>query len=410
MKKTLTIFALLSVVFGLVKSTSAAENKALIYYNEACSMCADYIGSELPEDLKNQGVQEFEVKDYVSIRQNRTEMNELMTSRGVPLLLQSHIMTFVGDKFVLGGHIPGHVIEDIFDPRYRDNFEKIIVYQDEMHGEAKDYKVWAVPAGGETFAGEIRTYPIDARVTQYLNSLPDMDVSGTTGPVAGSALALLPIVLGSAFLDGINPCAFAVLLFFIAFLFSIKRTRAGIWKMGAVYIFAIFLAYFLIGLGLLKAVMFSNSPHFMAQLGAWLVIGLGTINIVNHFFPRFPVKLRIPHASKDAIKRWTHKATLPAAFVLGFLVGLCTFPCSGGIYVAIIGLLASQTTYWGGLGYLVFYNVMFVMPLVVILLLAANKYAVNKITAWEQSESRRLKLLSAGTMIALGIVILVWFT
>lgn len=222
--------------------------------------------------------------------------------------------------------------------------------------------------------------------------------------------SLLPVVLVSGFLDGINPCAFAVLLLFIAFLFSLKRTRANIGKMGVIYIAAIFLAYVLIGFGLMKALVFTNSPHLMAKLGAWLVIVLGVINIVGLVFPKFPIKFRIPMFSKETLRQWITKATMPAAFVAGFLVGLCTFPCSGGIYVAIIGLLAVKTTYFSGVGYLFLYNLMFVMPLVIILLLSANKYAVEKITAWEQNESRNMKILSAAVMLILGVMILVWFT
>lgn len=200
-----------------------------------------------------------------------------------------------------------------------------------------------------------------------------------------------------------------MLLFFIAFLFSIKRTRGTIWKIGIVYIGAIYLAYLLIGFGIFKAIMFVDSPHFMAKLGAWLVIGLGIINIINYFFPKFPIKLRIPHASKETIQKWVYKSTLPAAFVLGFLVGLCTFPCSGGIYVAIIGLLSVKTTYWEGVGYLLLYNLMFILPLIFILILSSNKLAVGKLTKWEQSENKAMKILAAVTMIGLGLIILIWF-
>jgi cytochrome c biogenesis protein CcdA len=60
-----------------------------------------------------------------------------------------------------------------------------------------------------------------------------------------------------------------------------------------------------------------------------------------------------------------------AVFAAGVLVGLCTVPCSGAIYLAVLGLLARQATYLSGLGYLVPYHVVFVAPLVAMLAVAA---------------------------------------
>ena len=397
-------------------SAQAAENfnTAIIYYNEACAMCAEYIKNELPADLQKWGIVNFNKKDYVNVRTNRTEMNDMMQNAEIPLDLQSHIMTFIGDKYILGGHIPTAMIEEIFKPENSAKFKKIIIYQDEMHGDIKDYKVWAIPMYADNFVDEAKTYPISANITEYFDYLENnkdtLKNSTNVNNKLNQYRSLLPVVLVSGFLDGINPCAFAVLLFFIAFLFSLKKTRGSVWKMGLVYIGAIFLAYFLIGLGITKALLFANAPHFMAELGAWLVIILGIINLLGILFPSFPIKLRIPTASKETLRNWMHKSTLPAAFILGFLVGLCTFPCSGGIYVAIIGLLAARTTYFTGLGFLALYNIMFVVPLFIILILASNKYAVEKLTSWEQMESKKMKYISALTMIGLGAIILIFFT
>src|SRR5262245_20198719 len=63
---------------------------------------------------------------------------------------------------------------------------------------------------------------------------------------------LLPLVFFSALLDSIHPCSFSILLITIAFLFGMQMTRKKILQIGGVYIFGIFAAYLLIGLGLLK--------------------------------------------------------------------------------------------------------------------------------------------------------------
>ena len=67
----------------------------------------------------------------------------------------------------------------------------------------------------------------------------------------------------------------------------------------------------------MKALVFTDSPHLMAKLGAWLVIVLGVINVAGLIFPKFPIKLRIPMASKETLRHWITKATVPAAFVAG---------------------------------------------------------------------------------------------
>lgn len=160
---------------------------------------------------------------------------------------------------------------------------------------------------------------------------------------------LLPLVVVSAFLDSINPCAFSVLLLTIAFLFSVGKLRSNILRIGGAYIFGVFLVYILIGLGILQVLHLFNTPHFMAKFGAALLILLGAINLINEFFPAFPVKLKIPSVSHHAMAELMEKASLPTAFLLGVLVGICEFPCTGGPYLMILGLLHDNATFSAGL-------------------------------------------------------------
>src|SRR3989337_356321 len=184
---------------------------------------------------------------------------------------------------------------------------------------------------------------------------------------------LLPLVAVAALIDSINPCAFSVLLLTIAFLLSVGKLRSSVLAIGSAYILGIFLVYILIGLGLLQTLHLFSTPHFMAKVGAGLLIALGFINVINEFFPSFPVKLRIPHAAHRKMAELMEKASLPTAFLLGGLVGLCEFPCTGGPYLMVIGLLHDQATYFTGVAYLILYNVIFILPLVLILLFASDE-------------------------------------
>ena len=126
--------------------------------------------------------------------------------------------------------------------------------------------------------------------------------------LSGGGKWLLPLVGLAALIDSINPCAFSVLILTIAFLLSIGKFRSSILKIGGFYIFGIFLVYILIGLGILQALHLFDTPHFMAKVGATLLIALGAINLINEFFPAFPIKLKIPHAAHRKIAELMERA------------------------------------------------------------------------------------------------------
>ncbi|HEU0204694.1 MAG TPA: cytochrome c biogenesis protein CcdA [Burkholderiaceae bacterium] len=216
---------------------------------------------------------------------------------------------------------------------------------------------------------------------------------------------LLPLVLVAALLDSVNPCAFSILLLTVAFLFSLGKLRASVLEVGAAYILGVFVVYMLIGLGLLQTLHIFQTPHFMAKLGALLLVGLGLINVTNHFVPAFPIKLRIPAAAHHRMATLMEKASLPSAFALGGLVGVCEFPCTGGPYLMVIGLLYDRATYGVGLGYLFLYNVIFVLPLSIILLIASDRALLARVEQWRSHNTGAMRLWGGNAMVLLGLVI-----
>jgi cytochrome c biogenesis protein CcdA len=220
---------------------------------------------------------------------------------------------------------------------------------------------------------------------------------------------MIPLVATTGFLDGVHPCAIAILIFFIAFLLALHRTFKNIFILGLIYIFVIFLTYLAVGIGLLSGIVLFGQHHFFAKLGSWLLIFLGLIHIKDYFFPQLPFHLRMPKFSSPKIKSYLEKATLPGIIIAAFLVGLCSIPCSGGIYAAITALLASKTTYFTGFLYLLLYNLMFVLPLIILLFFAANPVTLAKIAEWRQRHERTEKLVMGLMMAALGAGILLFF-
>ena len=218
---------------------------------------------------------------------------------------------------------------------------------------------------------------------------------------------LLPLVAVSALIDSINPCAFSILLLTIAFLFSVGKERRSILAIGGWYLFGIFIAYLFIGLGLLQALHLFGIPHAVGKVAALILAAWGIFALVQEFIPSFPVRFAIPHSAHRAMAVLMEKASFPAAFLLGALVGLCEFPCTGGPYLMVVGLLHDHATYLSGVLYLIFYNLIFVSPLVVMLALAGNTQVLETLKLWQRHYRRPMKI--GGSIAMIGIAILILF-
>ncbi|MEE8449584.1 MAG: cytochrome c biogenesis protein CcdA [Thermodesulfobacteriota bacterium] len=313
--------------------------------------------------------------------------------------MQSHLVTVVGDGLLIEGHVPGMLLRALLARNQETPSRKILIYQDDMGKHPKSYRLW-------TFAGPPQEFPIDTPLNAALAA-----VSGQTGTPPGLPLQgklLLPTVVVAGLLDGLSPCAFAVLAFLVAFLFAIRRVRRDVLAMGVLFIASVYVSYFLIGLGLLRAFTLPGPPHLVGHLGAYLLILLGVIGLAKLALPRFPLKLAMPRVAWETIRGIIQKATIPSAVLAGFLVGFCTLPCSGGIYVATLGLLAGATTYLKGLGYLTVYNFANIVPLVAVLALVGNRGMSLKLAQCEHSGARWIKGIFAGLELAMGIAILMW--
>jgi len=294
----LIVLSVLLLALPAVSAQAAKPDAVVVYYNRACADCLHYIEESVVPLLRRAGYSEPAYRDYVNEPANRTALIERSDALGVPPNLQSHLTVFVGDRLILEGHIPEHVVADLLAAP-PETFDRMLVYQDKMTG-ATDYVAWA-------FRGEPQTYALESPIGEYLAYLEEHGehlMPAMPGKALDEERALLPLVLSTGFIDGLNPCAFAVLLFFIAFLFTIQRTSGAVWAMGLVYVAAIYVAYLLIGLGLMQAVLFTNNHHLMAKIGSWLVIALGLINLKDYFFPQLPIHLRIPTIAHGTIQNW----------------------------------------------------------------------------------------------------------
>lgn len=222
---------------------------------------------------------------------------------------------------------------------------------------------------------------------------------------SGGTPALIPLIAIAALLDSLNPCAFSVLLLTVAFLFNMGESRKRILTIGGTYIFGIFIVYVLIGLGILRALTFFNIPGFMGKFAAGIIIALGVLDLIGAYFPKFPIQLKIPTSAKRPIAVLMQKGSIVASFLLGVFVGLVQFPCVGGPYLLILGLLHDSNSFVGGLGLLLFYNLLFLVPLIVVLIIASNEALLQKVQQMRSGNSGKLRFATGLAMIILGSLI-----
>ncbi|MGA9533672.1 MAG: cytochrome c biogenesis protein CcdA [Anaerolineales bacterium] len=394
-------FLLLGVVTALLAvrpAPAAAESPVHIFFSAGCADCWPYVEQVLTPALRDGGIQApTEIHDY-TVPEERSRLLEMADGLGIPRSVADSLYAFVpfeGKQIVILGHVPPDLIGQVLT--YQELPDRLIVWQPEMHGEPTEYRLWA-------WQGAVQSFDID---TPFEIALPQTLTAAGPLPVGLANLGqLLPAVIVTGLLDSVNPCAFAVILLLLAFLFTLRQSRGRVLKLGGVYIGMIFLVYFAIGLGLLQAVRFSDEPHFIARVGSWILIGLGGINLIEYFFPQFPIKLHMPKIAGAKTNELIGRATFPATVGAGLLVGLCTFPCSGGVYVSIITLLNAKTTMAWGIAYLGLYNLLFVLPLILILGFVGNRVAAKRWARWERQHAGPIRLWYGAAMVGLGAAML----
>jgi cytochrome c-type biogenesis protein len=406
MKKQLLLSTLLSLAALLAVARPAAAQQAAdadrthIFFSAGCADCWPYTEDVLIPALQAEGVAASpEIHDYTR-PEERARLLDIADAIDLPRSIADSLYAFVptgnGDLVILGHVPPGLIQEALSSP---DRPPRLVLWQPEMHGRPTEYRLWA-------WSGEVQTYPINTPLSE---ALPQAVAAAGPLPVGLANLEqLLPAVIISGLVDSVNPCAIAVILLLLAFLFTLRQSRGRIMQLGLVYIGMIFVVYFAIGLGLLQAVRFSSDPHFVARAGSVLLIVLGVVNLLEYFFPNFPIKLHMPRIAGARTNTLIKQATLPATMAAGLLVGLCTFPCSGGIYVSIITLLNAKTTLAWGISYLVLYNILFVLPLIFILLVVGNRMAAKTWARWEREHALRIRLWYGVVMVAIGLVMLLY--
>jgi len=226
----------------------------------------------------------------------------------------------------------------------------------------------------------------------------------------------LSAVLIAGFIDGINPCAFATIIFLVSYLtFAGKKSRE-ILLYGIVFTSGVFIAYLLVGLGLMTFLHQLSAFPFISK-GVYLLIAffaliLGIISLYDYvLFRRGQVakwKLQLPMGMKKKIheiirEQSQFKGGLLATFGAGFIIAVCTVICTGQVYLPTIGFVMNiPELKKHAIFNLVLYNIMYIVPLVGVFVLTFFGVTSEKMALVTKKYTGTVKLLTAILFLALA--------
>jgi cytochrome c biogenesis protein CcdA len=243
-------------------------------------------------------------------------------------------------------------------------------------------------------------------------------IGGTGAGEEGIGLAALPVI-AAGLVDGINPCAFTTLIFLLASLTLAGRGKREVLAIGAFFSAGVFFAYLGAGFGLFAALRAAEAIAIVSEIIRWVLVAIlavfAALSIYDYTRIRVgkpsemllqlpdSLKLKIHESIRD--RRRTSALAL-SSFVLGVLVSIFEFACTGQVYLPTLAYLARAKGRADALLLLVLYNLCFIAPLLVVF--GASYYGVSskRIATAFQKRMGTVKLLLAGVFLALALLTL----
>jgi cytochrome c-type biogenesis protein len=236
-------------------------------------------------------------------------------------------------------------------------------------------------------------------------------------PTAKFGTLTAPVVIGSGFADGFNPCAFALLVLFATYTLTLvnavtsdgrptpsaRRTLLGA---GSLYVGAVFITYFLLGLGLYGLFEGFGKDHIVARAAAVLALGMAVWMLKDVFLPGLGPSMAAPSGTHGLMNKAMARGGLAGMLLAGVLVGICTVPCSGAMYFSVTTVLHASGGGVVGLALLALYNVAFILPLLLFLLFVSNRRVLGTIGRWNKRNGAVVKTVLAFGVIAMSFGLL----
>lgn len=224
----------------------------------------------------------------------------------------------------------------------------------------------------------------------------------------------LPVLTIAALTNGLNPCGIGLMITFLGYLLVFgekKNDKKWLVKLGVVYIISVFVTYLLVGL-LFYGMAYYIQRWWLASVFKYIiglaVILAGLIQLKDVFWIDTPIHLRMPLKGFEKISGLMMKASLPISALVGFLTTIFSTPCMLPLYVGTATVLAKSGLPMPViLGYFTYYNFIFILPLILILVVMTAGKEVVAMKEWEHKTTKWMRLVLAIAMLAVGIVIMI---
>jgi thiol-disulfide isomerase/thioredoxin len=223
---------------------------------------------------------------------------------------------------------------------------------------------------------------------------------------------LVFITMAIAAVDAFNPCAFFVLLFLLSMMLHLGSRRRMI-LVGVIFVSFSGLIYFLFMSAWLNLFRMIGQLEVITTVAALIAMTIGLINMKDFFWFKKGMSLSIPEQARPGLYQRTRNllqnksiyALIGATIGLSFFANLYELLCTAGfpmVYTRVLTLNNLETHQY--YLYLGLYNLIYVLPLMVIVLVFIGSLGGRKL---QQQEGRSLKLISGMMMFALGVLLLV---
>lgn len=223
-------------------------------------------------------------------------------------------------------------------------------------------------------------------------------------------LKFLIILVPAAIWDSINPCAFAVMFILLSSILKSQWSRKKVLLAGFLFTLSVFISYVAMWLGLYKALA-STENTMILKLIVWIIwVLVWLANLKDYFWYGKWFKMEVPDSWRPTMWKILKKVVSPLwAFIVGFLISLFLLPCTSGPYLTILGYLASESanvnTWW--YIYILIYNIIFIIPMIVIALVVAFGYKnIGELREYKEMNVEKLHLITWVIMLILWLYIL----
>jgi cytochrome c biogenesis protein CcdA len=217
-----------------------------------------------------------------------------------------------------------------------------------------------------------------------------------------------------ALADSVNPCAIAVLTMILTtILIQNPEKKKKVLYGGLAFVASVFVGYLFYGTIMIQffqtfaEFLRENSTYVYNGLGIFAMI-LGALNIKDFFmYKKGGIATEMPIFMRPKVKRIIDKITSPGgAFITGFIVTLFLLPCTMGPYIVASGLLADLGLF-GALPWLMYYNLLFVLPMLTItLVIFLGLTRIQDVSGWKERNIKKLHLIAGILLFAVGFSLL----